>query len=149
MAREARVAAQQNPGGGFDLELALHGPDPTAGLPDLVAKLTEAGADRADRLRVAAPVQGRRDAGLLTAITLAVGGAGNLTTIIDTVYKWLGERKARAEGRALPTAAAEPVPSVTITSGGRTVTLAYPPDWVQSQAVTQFLEQLGEGGDRP
>lgn len=148
MATEARVAAQQNPGDGFDLELALHGPDPTPELPDLIAKLTEAGAQQADRLRVGAPVPGKRDAGLLTAITLAVGGVGNLTAIIDTVYKWLGERKARAERQPAAIGAADPVPSVTIASGGRTLTLAYPPDWVQSQAVKQFLQEHGQGEAR-
>jgi hypothetical protein len=143
------VAALQTPGDGIDLQLALHGPDPAPDLPDLVARLTETGANRVDRLRVAAPDPGKRDAGgLLTELTLAVGGVANLATIFDSVYKWLGARKTRATRQPAPPEAGDQVPSVVLTIGGDSITLVYPPDWVQSQAVKRFLEEHGQDEDQ-
>jgi hypothetical protein len=128
---------------GFDLELAVHGTDLDESPSELIEMLAAAGADRVDQLFVAAPPPGKRDAAILTELTLAVGGVANLVTVIDTVARWLKERRARDDQQET-TSPEKPVPSVTISSGGRTITLTDPPDWVQSRAVDQFLRDHGQ-----
>ncbi|MFL6113892.1 MAG: effector-associated constant component EACC1 [Catenulispora sp.] len=140
------MAVHGNPEEKFDLELALNGPDPAPDLPVLLDALNDTGADRVHRVHVAVPAPGKRDAGIVDIVTIAVGGVANLVAVVDTVYKWLAHRRSRAA--ELP--AAEPeenVPSVTITSGEDSVTITYPPDWLQTRAVEEFLRRHGQ--ERP
>jgi hypothetical protein len=140
------VAVQEAPEHGFELELALHGPDPRAALPGLFEQLGEAGADRVVEERVPKPEPGKRDAGILDVVTIAVGGVANIVAIVDTVYHWLALHRARS-GEELPAEEEPEVPSVTITSGDRSIVLMYPADWVQSQAVDEFLRAHGQERD--
>jgi hypothetical protein len=137
------VAAERVPGDGFDLELVVHGPDLDEETPDLAGMLTAAGAGRVDRLFAGAPPPGKRDAAILTELTLAVGGVANLVTVIDTVARWLTERRAQDDQRET-VSPEKAIPSVTITSGACTLTLTDPPDWVQSRAVNEFLREHGQ-----
>jgi len=147
MTTEGRgVAGNQASDKKFDLELALHGPDPRRVLPELFEELKGTGAERMVEERVAKPEPGKRDAGILDVLTIAVGGVANVVTVVDAVYRWLGARKKR--GAELPAAEdAEQILSVTITSNGTSVTLTYPSDWLQSQAVDEFLREHGQ--ERP
>lgn len=142
------MVEQRAPESGFDLELALNGPDPREALPDLFSQLAETGADRVAEERVPMPEPGKRDAGILDVVTIAVGGVANLVAIIDTVYHWLALHRTRAGEEQHLDAEKEPeLPSVTITSGDRSIVLTYPADWVQSQAVDEFLRAHGQERD--
>lgn len=146
------TAGEQPSSAGFDLELALGGPDPGDALTGLVSLLiVETGASRVERLRVGTPPAGKRDAAALTAITLAVSGVANLVSVVDTVHKWLGARRAHAARQPGVRPEEQQIPSVTITLGDRTLQLSYPPDWVQSQAIESFLAEhaRSEGQDGP
>ena len=137
------MAVRRLPESGFELELALHGPGPRLALPGLFDQLTEAGANRVVEERVPKPEPGKRDAGILDVVTIAVGGVANLVAVLDTVYRWLALHRSRGAERPIPVHEEE-VPSVTITSGSRSITLTYPADWVQSQAVDEFLREHGQ-----
>lgn len=137
------MVARRAPDGGFELELALRMSDARAAIPELAERLAEAGAGRVDELRVGLPRAGKRDVKVLTDLTLAVGGVANLVAIVNTVYKWLGDRKAREAEKLTPTPGE--VPTVTITSGTDTVTLTYPSDRMQERAVELFLRAHGQG----
>jgi len=143
------VAVDEAPGNVFELELALHGPDPRESLPGLFDQLSEAGAERVVEERVPKPEPGKRDAGILDVVTIAVGGVANIIAIVDTVYHWLALHRARTgeEHHPKPVGEEAEIPSVTITSGERSIVLTYPADWIQSQAVDEFLRAHGQERD--
>ncbi|HWG24800.1 hypothetical protein [Actinospica sp.] len=142
------MAVREAPEHGFELELALHGPDPREALPGLFEQLGEAGADRVVEERVPKPEPGKRDAGILDVVTIAVGGVANIVAIVDTVYHWLALHRTRSgEEHRVPAEEEPEIPSVTITSGDRTIVLTYPADWIQSQAVDEFLRAHGQERD--